>query len=147
MIDDTISKEDVEKRIKDWTSRLSDLYSSIKEWLDSVPSYEVRERSDVEMYEELMQKHGIPPKALKSLDVYYGGRIIAAIKPIGLWIIGANGRVDILFKDGAVILIDESDRFQTPRWISHKRPKRNKGVKFDKNYMFDLLGVHENEHI
>lgn len=147
MIDKTLTKEDIEKRIDDWVLRISDLYSSIREWLESAPSYVIKERSDVTMYEELMQKYNIPQKTLTSLDIYCDKHIVVTIRPIGLWIIGANGRVDILFKDGAVTLVDESERFQTPSWVAHKRPRIDKGIKFDKNFLFDLLGVHENEHI
>ena len=143
MIDNTLTKEDIEKRIDDWVLRLSDLYSSIREWLGSVPSYAIKERSDVTMYEELMQKYDIPQKTLTSLDIYDDDRIIATIKPIGLWIIGANGRVDILFNRGAVTLVDEAERLHTPCWVAHRRPRKDKGVKFDKNYLLDLLGVHE----
>ncbi len=84
---------------------------------------------------------------LISLDIYNKDRITATIKPIGLWIIGANGRVDILFKDGAVTLVDEAERFQAASWVAHKSPRKDKGVKFDRNYLFDLLEIHENEHI
>ena len=143
MIDNTLTKEEIEKRIDDWESRILNLYASIREWLKEVPSYIPKKQSDVTMYEELMQKYDIPEKTLNSLDIYDDKNIVVTIKPIGLWIIGANGRVDILFKGGAITLVDESKRFQTPSWIAHRRPRKDKGVKFDKNFLFDLLGIHE----
>lgn len=141
MVEDTISKEHIEKRIDDWIERITNLYSSIKQWLDPLASYEIKERIDVRMYEELMQRNGIPAQNLTSLDIYHEGRIIATVKPIGLWIIGANGRVDILLNQGAVMLVDESERFKPPTWVAHKRPKTGKGELLNKEYFFNLLGV------
>ena len=141
MIEAVITKEHIERRVDDWAERITKLYSLIKEWLAPIPSYEIRERNDVRMYEELMQKNDVPERVLSSLDIYHEGSIVATIKPIGLWIIGANGRVDILLKGGAVMLVDISDRFDSPKWIAHSRPKTGNGTDFCKEYFFGLLGV------
>jgi hypothetical protein len=141
MIDTTISKDHIEQRVDDWEKRIADLYSSIKGWLAPLPSYEVKERQDVKMYEELMQKNEVPERTLTSLDIYFEGRIVAAVKPIGLWIVGANGRVDILLNKGAIMLIDISERFDPPSWVAHKRPKTGRGDEFNKDYLYKLLGA------
>lgn len=141
MIDTTISKEHVEKRVDDWEKRIAELYSSIKDWLAPLSSYEIKERQDVRMYEELMQKNEVPERTLTSLDIYCEGRIVATIKPIGLWIVGANGRIDILLNQGAIMLVDISERFAPPSWVAHKRPKTGGGDKFNKEYLLKLLGI------
>jgi hypothetical protein len=136
--EDTLSQSDIEKRVEDWNIRISDLYSSIKEWLASVPSYTTREQSEVTMYEELMQKYHIKPKQLKVLDVYDGDKIIATFKPIGLWIIGINGRVDMLSKKGSVLLIDKADKFQPPNWFSYTKNKIE-NTEFNKECLLNML--------
>ncbi|EIC21630.1 hypothetical protein [Thiorhodovibrio frisius] len=141
MIDTTISKEHVEKRVDDWVKRIANLYSSIQEWLDPLPSYEIKKENDVRMYEELMQKNDISERTLTSLEIYFEGSIVATVKPIGLWIVGANRRVDILLNKGAIMLVDISEHFEAPIWISHQRPKTGKGEEFNKEYFFNLLGV------
>lgn len=141
MIESVISKEHIEHRIEDWIDRISRLYESIREWLRPFPSYEIKERNDVRMYEELMQQYSIPERIIPSLDIYQKGQIIATIKPVGLWIIGANGRIDILLNNGAIMLIDVSDRFKDPTWIAHKRPNIAKGETFNKDYFLNLLGI------
>lgn len=141
MSEDTLSKADIEKRVDDWGLRISNLYTSIKDWLSSDPSYTVKEQSEVTMNEELMQKYQVPPKQLKVLDIYSGDHIVATFKPIGLWIIGTNGRVDILSKNGAVLLIDKSEKFQKPNWVGYARANKDNSSQFNKEYFFKLLEV------
>ncbi|MEI7866397.1 MAG: hypothetical protein WCI11_00790 [Candidatus Methylumidiphilus sp.] len=147
MFEETLSKEDIENRLEDWKSRISNLYSSIEHWLDSHPSYSVRILTEVPMYEEIMQQYHVSPTTLKVLDVYHKNQIVATIKPIGLWLIGANGRVDILCKNGAVTLVDKSEKFHTPVWVAYSGTKSYEGKPFNSDFLFDLLGVPKNEHI
>ncbi len=142
-----LSKADIEASVDDWVARVAALYSSIKEWLGSTSSYSAKEQSEVTMYEELMQKYQVSPRQLKVLDIYAGDRIIATLKPVGLWIIGANGRVDLLSKEGAVLLVDKADRFHPSSWVMYTREKRNNGVPFDRKYLLTLLGAVNDEHI
>jgi hypothetical protein len=141
-----LSQADIEKRVNDWMNRISGLYSSIKEWLNTSPSYTTREQSEVIMYEELMQKYQIDPKKLKVLDIYAGDKIIATFKPIGLWIIGANGRVDILSKKGTILLVDKAEKFEPPSWLSYTKNK-NESEPFNKEHFLNMLKVIEDEHI
>ncbi len=147
MSEDTLSKTDIEKRINDWILRISNLYSSVKDWLNVDPSYTTREQTEVIMYEEMMQKYQLPPRKLKVLDIYQGERIVATLKPIGLWIIGVNGRIDLLSKDGAILLVDKSEQFHTPNWICYTRAKKDKGAPFDRDHFLQFLGELSNEHI
>ena len=147
MSDNTTSKIDIENRIDDWMERVSKLYTFIKESLSSVPSYSTKENSEVTMYEELMQKYQLPPRQLKVLDIYHEGHIVATLKPIGLWIIGANGRVDFLSKEGAVLLVDKSEKLHSSNWTCYTKTKKDKGEPFDKEHFLQFLGVHSNDPI
>jgi hypothetical protein len=138
MLNEDISQSDIEKRIEDWNARISDLYSSIKEWLASATSYTTREHSEVTMYEALMQKYQVKPKQLKVLDIYDGDKIIATFKPIGLWVTGANGRIDILSKKGSVLLVDKADRFKSPNWFGYTKNKIE-STAFNKEYLLTML--------
>jgi hypothetical protein len=39
------------------------------------------------------------------------------IEPKGLWVIGANGRVDMYSRKGAYTLADVGERCQLPQWV------------------------------
>ena len=147
MFEATLSKEHIEKRLEDWKSRISNLYSSIENWLASNPSYSIKIQTEVPMYEEIMQQYQVGSTTMKVLDIYKGDHIVASIKPIGLWLIGANGRVDILCKNGTATLIDKSDKFEKPEWIAYSGTKSYEGKPFNTRFLYDLLGIPENEHI
>ena len=147
MFEETLSKEHIEKRLEDWKSRISNLYSSIEHWLASNPSYSIKIQTEVPMYEEIMQQYQVEPTTMKVLDIYKANHIIATIKPIGLWLIGANGRVDILCKNGSATLIDKSDKFEKSNWIAYSGTKSYEGKPFNNRFLYDLLGIPEHEHI
>lgn len=48
-----VDKRHVEKRVKDWKKRISDLYSNIKLWLKN-SDYSLKHGPKLTMFEELM---------------------------------------------------------------------------------------------
>jgi hypothetical protein len=77
------------------------------------------------MYEELMSQFGIPASEIDTADVHKGKHFILSIKPKGLWIIGANGRIDILTTKGSYMLVDTADEFSKPQWKLLNGNKKN----------------------
>ena len=114
-IEDKVDRKHIEKRVNDWKKRVSDLYSTIRIWLRET-DYTLRQGPKSTMYEELMSQFGMPATEVETADVYKDKTFILTIKPKGLWIIGANGRIDILSTKGSFMLIDQAEQFQTPQW-------------------------------
>ncbi len=111
--EDQIDRAHIERRIEDWRRRLSDLYSDVTSWLP--PGWSARERDDVTMHELLMRSFGIEERRLPSL-VLTKESLAARLEPRGLWIIGANGRVDLVSFEGHYVIIDPSELYEAPRW-------------------------------
>jgi hypothetical protein len=110
-----ITKEDLELRIQNWLKRIHDLYSQIRQWL-SHEDYKIKMRTDLEINEELMRDFHIPPRKMESLDILKNDKIIISLKPYGLWVIGANGRIDMLTSKGNYVIVDSSEAFEAPSW-------------------------------
>lgn len=85
---------DLEVRKQDWLERLSDLYSQIETWLQDLQrdNYLTLAYRRIEIIEELLGRYN----ARKMIIEFYNKRRIELI-PKGLHIIGANGRVDMVF--------------------------------------------------
>jgi hypothetical protein len=132
-----IDKGQVEKRVRDWKKRISDLYGTIKGWTKET-DYSLKMGGKVTMYEELMAQFNVHPIELETADIYKEERIVLTIKPKGLWIIGANGRVDILSNRGSYMIVDTAEQFKTPKWKLYNGDKRN-GTEFTKQTFFQLL--------
>jgi len=145
MTENQITEQHVQARVDDWVKRVQRLYDDIKSWLKTVEGLRVDENQNATMYEELMEKVGISPQPMPTLDIYDGVNLIARLKPIGLWVIGANGRVDLMRKGGAVVLVDESDQFQPSKWMAHDRQHYMVGQALTQDYFLRLLGIEKHE--
>jgi hypothetical protein len=90
------------------------------------------------MREEMMERFGVAERKQPTLSVRSptGGEIW--IKPKGLWVIGANGRVDIYSRKGAFTLVDVADTFQMPQWVLHRIGKTD-GQPFNPQQLADMV--------
>lgn len=132
-----VDKQQVEKMVDDWKKRVSDLYSTIELWLKD-SDYYIKRGSKLKMYEELMSQFNVHATDVDTADIYKDNKIVLTIMPIGLWVIGANGIVDILSNKGSCKLVDTSEQFETPQWKLFNGNKKN-GVEFNKQSFFQLL--------
>ena len=132
-----VDKQQVEKRVRDWKKRVSDLYSTIKLWLKE-SEYSLKPGPKLTMYEELMSQFKVPSTEVDTADIYKDKTFVLTIKPNGLWIIGANGRIDILSTKGNYMLVDFAEQFETPQWKLFNGDKKN-GVEFNKQTFFQLV--------
>ena len=112
-----ITADDVQRRISDWLARLDDLLGSVKTWAgahgwkwtdDALP-----------MHEQMMIEFNLVPQNQPSLKLVGPAGDFVWIKPKGLWVIGANGRVDVYSPKGAFTLVDVAEPFEKPEWIIH----------------------------
>lgn len=99
-------RETVIDRVSDWLTRLDNLKSVVQSWLPE--SMSIVERPQIKMHEELMAKFKVDPALMPSFDIFEGSKPIMRVQPKGLWIIGANGRVDLITPTSSYILVDNS---------------------------------------
>ncbi|MCP4109645.1 MAG: hypothetical protein GY749_29680 [Desulfobacteraceae bacterium] len=134
-----IDKPFIEGKVKDWKQRLDSLYSLVEKSLTGMQNVECRQTKHMTMYEELMQKFEISPEKIPILDVYKDKNVIATFKPVGLWVIGANGRIDILTKSGAFILVDKAENGENSEWKVFSPKNRKKEEDFDPVFITELV--------
>lgn len=134
-----IDKPYIESRVQDWVLRINNIYSFVKETLSSMKGIEFSETKNVSMHEELMQKYNVSPVNLPILEIRNNTGLIDSFKPIGLWVIGANGRIDILTKRGAYILVDTSDKGTQSKWKVYTPENRKESINFDENFIKNLV--------
>jgi hypothetical protein len=101
-------------RLRDWQVRVHALYDAVEKSLGDGYTYD---RSGKHLSgEELVQRAAIESREVPKVDILrieQNGKLVATLMPRGLWIIGANGRVDIIIvpRSGGVrifMLIDHS---------------------------------------
>lgn len=144
-ITQVMDKVQVERQVRDWRKRISDLYVTIGDWTKQT-EYSIKIGNKIMMYEELMARFNVDPMEINTADVYKDERIVLTFKPKGLWTIGANGRVDILSMRGSYVLLDTAEQFRNPKWKLYNGDKKS-GVDFTKHSFLQLLNriVHEEQ--
>ena len=115
---ETISAAHVRQRVEDWEGRLQGLYAAIGNWLPD--GWKARQGPPIMMHEELMRKYGIAAKRIPTLELLRRSGEIVKIEPRALWIIGANGRVDLKRDGHRYLIVDMAENFEQPNWqVSH----------------------------
>lgn len=135
----TLKAIEVEQHSNNWIKKVEQLYSFVKDVLKNEKKINFKTDDSMVMYEELMDKYGISPKSIPILDLYIGKQLHATFKPIGLWVLGANGRIDILTRKGAHTLVDLSEDEENPQWKIFSPQNRKKAKSFDAQFINELV--------
>lgn len=137
----TMDKDHILKRITDWKKRVSNLYKETKSWIKDRPDLLIAIGNPMPMYEGLMQSFKIKPTEIDTADISKGKKYLLSFKPKGLWMIGANGRVDIISRIGSFILIDKADQFETPNWHIYTATDRQNAKPFNQKELFNIINL------
>lgn len=127
------------QRVDDWKQRVSSLYDQVCGWLPSHMSTD--RRNSVPMHEDLMRKYDVAETELPILNVYENGGWIAKLVPRGLWIIGANGRLDLFARNGQWILVDRAENFENPVWQIAPAEHRRRTELLSRETLLKAIGV------
>lgn len=94
-------KEDHLERIDIFNKRLEMLYDQICKWLDELQIEYTRQEQEISLTEQKNITY-----TTKRLDVFIkGGENLFSIVPYGVWIIGAEGRVELEGDSGSESLV------------------------------------------
>lgn len=135
----TIDKSYVEQQVEEWKQRIDSLYSFVQNSIASMNDVSFDKNRQTTMNEALMREHHVNPQTVPILDIYKSGQLVASFKPVGLWVIGANGRIDILTEKGAYILVDKAEENGSPNWEVFSPQERRAGAPFDSSIIDKLV--------
>jgi hypothetical protein len=133
---------DPRARVDEWLVRLDQLRQMVEEWVqaDASEGFSVHPARPVKMLEELMIKFHVPEAEMPAFTVRSGSRELAFFRPNALWVVGANGRVDIITPTSAPMLVDTSQPFTRPvRWVLYGGRATAQGAMFTRSRLVDLL--------
>jgi hypothetical protein len=139
-----LTTEYVQSRVVDWKSRLSALYSRIEDAARRASILRAERVRTPARSEELMERYGVPAPELEKL-VVTGSKGTLEVIPVALWVIGANGRADLIITDRAgrttaSILADVSERGAArPHWQLYEMGNRRQGADFDDRLMDEIV--------
>jgi hypothetical protein len=121
-----VSRERALERLQDWRRRVHQLYAQVEQALAGT-SFQIDRQGKHTSNEELPQKVGLSQEEQPKIDVLRvvrpDGTNAAIFFPRGLWIIGANGRIDLRIVppvggSETYLLQDQSEPFSGPaQWV------------------------------
>lgn len=100
-----ITKGEVEARVRDWIRRLEELYGRLDKWLPRDSEAQVRKEHLAQVVEPPMSQFKVAPHRIPTYTVLIGKRRISFV-PSALWVVGANGRVNVSTNVRQHMLID-----------------------------------------
>jgi hypothetical protein len=134
--------DQIETRADDWIERLNELHSLMEAWLQ-MPDYahlSIVDQTPVTMSEDLMQRFGVAPRRMPTFEIRAGKQRVMRFQPKGLWVIGANGRVDLITKAAAPILVDKAEPLSRPsNWQLYYPSNRSRSVPLTQETFGDLI--------
>lgn len=89
-------RSDVVAAVDDWVKRVDALYNQVETWLEQIEGVSFERTRTMTMFEELMQKYAVTARDIPILDVLQHGSVLASFVPRGLWMLGSQGRVDVI---------------------------------------------------
>ncbi len=134
---DDLAPEYVDQRVSDWVQRINDLYDTIEKWLPA--GWRSQPGQPLLMDEGLMRSANIAPREVPTLELVRDDAVHISFRPHGLWIVGANGRVDVIKNGQLFILLDTANSLELPNWRIASAEARRDSKPFDQNQLLLLL--------
>ena len=113
------TEEEVRAQVADWLERLDALFGSIKGWA-TAHGWRVEPGEPLPIEDERLDRLAIGPVQQPSLVLHAPTGERVSIRPKSLWVIGANGRIDIFAPGRVYVLIDVAEPLAPPRWKFHR---------------------------
>jgi hypothetical protein len=137
---DELTHDHVQRRVDDWAKRIEQLYDAVENWLPAGWNAR-RGAARVTMHEPLMDRLGIAPRHLPTLELIRDGEVSVTFRPDGLWIIGTNGRIDLIKGKVRYVVLDRAGTFEPPEWQAAPASPRRDSKKFDRAWLQTLLAT------
>jgi hypothetical protein len=143
-----VSREQVLRRLEDWRDRVHSLYDEIERVLQN-SGFQFNREGKHTSSEEFPQRVGISHSEQPRIDILRivrsDGSNAAVLSPRGLWIIGANGRIDLRIVPAiggsrTYMLVDQSEPFAGPaQWIRMPIDSPFERERFDPQWLLSKL--------
>ena len=136
------SADQVNFRIDAWHESLMLLFNQIRSWAAEIEDCVVHRTLVMQRLEGPMKEHDVQPRLLPQLEVWMGETELRFVSS-AIWIIGADGRVNILFGNRHWDLVDlrDADQPDEANWMW--QPERCLGdfEQFDEAAFRTLIGA------
>lgn len=136
--EETLDREYIKTRINNWKERLAKLYDNIENWAQELGELEVQKKNILQFKEELMYRFDVEPESIPTIAIHYGIHRVSLV-PMALWVLGANGRLNITTNKNQYILVDIGISDTDSRWVIVDTSKRGQRISLNKVTFLKLI--------
>jgi hypothetical protein len=137
----------VNEEVNDWLRRLSGLRAMVTGWVSDKPALglSVQDEPPILMHESLMKQFQVQQAQMPAFKVSSSSsQRVALFRPLGLWVVGANGRVDVITKSEVAMLVDLSEPMSAePNWKIYRKTRSGLTADFTESEFLGLVGISE----
>ncbi|MGH7199051.1 MAG: hypothetical protein ACREJB_00495 [Planctomycetaceae bacterium] len=113
-MNENMTRQQVQSRVSDWKKRLIQLFREIEEWAKAHPEQPEIIHSTIRQHQEYpLTQFKVPPADLPTLTLRFSNREVRFV-PHALWVLGANGWVDVVEGTHATTLVDKGGKDGEP---------------------------------
>jgi hypothetical protein len=135
-------RQRVKSRVEDWLARLAELRRAFEQWIAESQYTGIRivDKPPTLMHEDLMRRFHVRPVEMPTYEIVRDGVRLMRVQPKGLWVIGANGRVDLVTKAASLVLVDSSEPLSgQPDWQTYGIREPRRSTPLNKDLFLNLL--------
>lgn len=135
-----VDREAVVSQVEEWRARLEDLYGTIEDYHSRLPEVlntRVFRGSILQAPEPPLSQFRVAPQMLPTLAIVSDQKRLSFV-PSALWIVGAQGRVDVGTGDRRFVLLDLGKE-NTPDWQLVTSRTMPEHAPFDYHIFHNLL--------
>jgi hypothetical protein len=130
----------LQNQIDDWSCRLKNLFNEVDVWVRHHPDYNGEHSDIIQLEEELMVQYEVKPKKIPCYTILGPKSLRASFVPCALWVIGADGRVNLTIGQKQYILVDLRENHTGPsNWNIVSHDIRRIHVQFNEDILFSLI--------
>jgi hypothetical protein len=136
------SRDRVSCLVEDWLVRLDDLRMQMDSWLKAsdLSGLTIFDLPRASMLEQPMRRFGVPAREMPVFEIRSEAQRVLRFQPRGLWVIGANGRVDLITRKAAPILFDRAKPLARPTdWQLFDSHRSIGSVPLTQDVLLDLV--------
>jgi hypothetical protein len=142
----TIDRVQIKNRLEERKEQIEKLFNHIENWISGESEFRFKRSKPVTLKEEETGNQESEQIQLPTANIFRNNTLVASLKPKGLWVIGANGRVDLLNKYESIILFDLSKNEEDFNWEISYSKKGQKRLPLNKSNLIWILNTLKDEH-
>lgn len=129
----------VKRRVTGWIERLNALFDKLDTWAAAVPNVRIERDQLPQQIEDMLTRFSVKVRNVPTFTVFVEKKYRIAFVPSALWIVGANGRVNVTTNYRQYALLDLAEPGRPSDWQLLVAGSKTRFKPFEQDLFLKLL--------